>query len=117
MDEPAQNKTTIPWLRRPWFPESVFFFIVLWQESFRLSARTAHSVLPVSKPLQDFYYYNSGDFVNGYVMAFLLDGISNLIFFKKRKTLSVEGLRLTVQGSAVIASLLSAIVVIIYEMS
>ncbi len=28
-------------LKKPWVIETIFFFLILWQESFRLSLRTA----------------------------------------------------------------------------
>lgn len=67
-----------------WALETIFFFIVLGQESFRLSARTAKETLPVGSVLQNFYYYYFGDFVNGFVIAYLIDGVSNLFLFQKQ---------------------------------
>ena len=67
-----------PFLRRPWVVESLVFFGVLWQESLRLEWRTAHRVLPLPKSVTAFYYYQAGDFANGYVNAFLLDGLTDL---------------------------------------
>ncbi|MBK8302581.1 MAG: hypothetical protein IPK98_03915 [Chloracidobacterium sp.] len=75
--------------RRPWFWETIVFFLVCWQESVRLSLRTSHATLPVGKVLQDFYYYNFGDFVNGYIMAFIFDGLVDVRTQKTSAQLAV----------------------------
>ena len=71
-------------MAKPWILETLFFWGVLWQESFRLSSRTSQQVLLVGSGLQDFYYYHFGDFVNGYVIAYVLDGLVNLPCSEKR---------------------------------
>jgi hypothetical protein len=65
--------------RIPWVIETLVFWLVLWQESIRLELRTAHRQLPMPPWLQDVYYYRSGDFANGYVNAFLIDGVASLV--------------------------------------
>ena len=40
---------------RPWVIETVVFFLVAWQESIRLSIRTAHAGAVTSR-LTDFYF-------------------------------------------------------------
>ncbi len=67
----SKNKTLLSSLARPWVMETVVFWFVLWQESFRLSARTLHKILPINFKLQEYYYYY-GDFVNGYIMAYII---------------------------------------------
>ena len=63
-------------LRRPWVVETLLFFLIAWQESFRLSQRTAGKGFS-PRWLKDFYFYNFGDFVNGYIMAYIMDGLAN----------------------------------------
>ena len=82
-------------------PETLFFLVALWQETFRLSSRTAHVVLPVSKQLQNFYYYNFGDFVNGYVMAFMADGVIQMPI-KKNPQFRISRYHFTKKGNALI---------------
>jgi hypothetical protein len=106
----------VPFLRRAWMLETLFFFVVLWQESYRLSSRTAHKILPVDKQLQDFYYYNFGDFVNGYVIAFLVDGAFQIIIFKNNPSFKLSGVSLTKWGSTLFATLFSISVVVGYEL-
>ena len=101
-------------LRRPWVPECIGFFAVLWQEAVRLELRTAHRVLPFSPRVTAAYYYQFGDFANGYVNAFLIDGITELA----RRWLSPDALRSprSRQRQAVVASLLSALGIIGIEL-
>ena len=70
-------------ISKPWILETLFFWGALWQESFRLSSRTSQQVLLVGSGLQDFYYYHFGDFVNGYVIDYILDGLANVALFRK----------------------------------
>jgi hypothetical protein len=70
-------------MAKPWILETLFFWGVLWQESFRLSSRTSQRVLLIGSGLQEFYYYHFGDFVNGYVIAYMFDGLVNLFLFRK----------------------------------
>jgi hypothetical protein len=111
------NKNVFHFLLRPWVLESVFFFLALWQESFRLSSRTAHKSLPVSLRLQHFYYYNFGDFVNGYVMAFIIDGLMNLLRLEKNTSFNIAGFFISKKGSALFATLLSVFIVVIFEIT
>jgi hypothetical protein len=113
----SNNKTVFSFLRKPWILESIIFFLALWQESFRLSSRTSHKILPVSKQVQNFYYYNFGDFVNGYVIAFIIDGVSGLILFRNRGSYSVSGFTINMQKNAFLASLISTFIVAIFELT
>ena len=72
-------------LAKPWYLETVVFFLVLWQESFRLSSRTSQQTLPIASRFQDLYYYHFGDFVNGFVIAFILDGLAEMALFRKQE--------------------------------
>lgn len=117
MSKYSNNKTIFSFLRKPWILESIIFFLVLWQESFRLSSRTSHKILPVSRQLQNFYYYNFGDFVNGYVIAFIVDGVSNLILLKNRESYSVLRFKINMQKNAFWGSLISIFIVAIFELT
>ena len=75
---PNTQKAKLVFWRAPWTIETVVFFLVLWQEGIRLELRTAHRRLAMPSWLQDAYYYHSGDFANGYVNAFLIDGVASL---------------------------------------
>lgn len=77
MDGPAASTNRRFW-QRPWMVETVVLFLVLWQESIRLELRTAHRTLPVPPAVERFYYYQFGDFANGYLNAFLLDGVASV---------------------------------------
>jgi hypothetical protein len=76
---PNAPKAKQPLWRTPWAIETVVFFLVLWQEAIRLELRTAHRQLPIPASLQDAYYYHFGDFANGYVNAFIIDGVTGLV--------------------------------------
>jgi hypothetical protein len=117
MDKPTGNKSPFPYLLKPWVVESIFFFLVLWQESFRLSSRTAHKMLPISTQLQNYYYYNFGDFVNGYIIAYIMDGLVNFIFLKTSPYYTLLGLHITKGKNALLASLFSITVVVIFELT
>lgn len=112
----AKSKAVRNFIARPWILETIFFFLVLWQESLRLSFRTSHKLLPIGQKLQNFYYYYFGDFVNGYVMAYVFDGLfdylgclgaetavshSNIVFSKTRK--------------ALLATCISGLIISVYE--
>ncbi len=116
MSKYSNKKSIFSFLRNPWILESIIFFIVLWQESFRLSSRTSHKILPVSRQLQNFYYYNFGDFVNGYVFAFVIDGVSNLMLFKNRESYTVLGFKINMHKNAFLASLVSIFIIVIFEL-
>jgi hypothetical protein len=111
------KKGAFQYLARPWILESLFFFLTLWQESFRLSARTSGMLLPIDRQLQNFYYYNFGDFVNGYVIAFIADGVTNLILLKKRVSYTAAGFKITNKGFALLATLFSVVTVVIFEVT
>jgi hypothetical protein len=103
-----------PFFRRPWVVESLVFFGVLWQESLRLEWRTAHRVLPLPPNVTAFYYYQAGDFANGYVNAFLLDGLTDLArhWAARRRGGSVER-----QGlQAMLATVLSIVSIVLIEL-
>jgi hypothetical protein len=116
VDKPAK-KHFLQYLANPWVIETVVFFIVMWQESYRLSSRTLHRILPINKQIQNYYYYNFGDFVNGYIIAFIIDGLINLVFFKTNNFYIISGYRITKKMNAVFASMTSIIIVIIFELS
>lgn len=106
-------------ITKPWIPETIVFFAVLWQESVRLSLRTAKRELPIARWLQDFYYFNFGDFVNGYVIAYLIDGITELASNRARPEndqpgISILGIPRVVV--AVCATVLSGLIVIAFEL-
>ena len=117
--EPSQaekDPTPRRFYRRPWFWETVVFFLVCWQESIRLSLRTSHTELPVSKVLQDVYYYNFGDFVNGYIMAFIFDGITNMFALRKPPhALNVGKFAFGQRFVASMAVLASGLIIVIFE--
>ncbi len=114
--EPKQNKF-LRFLFQPWILETIFFFLVLWQESFRLSARTAQRTLPLSAGLQDFYYFHFGDFVNGFGIAYLIDGAMDRLVFKTRPYYNVLGKSISKQTNAFLATLASIGVVVIFELT
>ena len=103
---------------RPWVVEVVVFFLVLWQEDIRLQLRTAAVQLPVPQAFQALYYYRFGDFANGYVNAFLVDGVVDLGLSYWRasgsRSLETSGL-LGLRSRAGFAALLSALSIVLYE--
>jgi hypothetical protein len=102
-------------LAKPWLLETLFFFAVLWQESFRLSSRTLHRVLPVGSRIQDFYYYHFGDFVNGFVIAYVFDGLANLALFGKTMRPGALHSRIPQWAPTLCAVLVSALVITAHE--
>jgi len=94
-------------------PESLGLLVVLWQESIRLELRTAYRALPLPPRATEFYYYQFGDFVNGYLNAFLADGlVEPLRRWRAPATeLPVKSLR----RQAIVASLFSMLVIIGFE--
>jgi hypothetical protein len=54
--------------------------------------------------------------VNGYVIAFLIDGTIQTILFKNNYNYRISGIHLTKKGSTLIATLFSIAVVIAYEL-
>ncbi len=103
----------------PWLIETFFFFLVLGQESLRLSLRTAKENLPVSSSLQHFYYYYFGDFVNGFVIAYLIDGLSNLFLFRKQSTkayYTIATFRVNRNKNAILSAIISSLIILIYEL-
>jgi len=117
MDYESKNKSALSYLARPWFIESLIFFFVLWQESFRLSSRTSHKILPINLTLQNYYYYNFGDFVNGYIMGFIIDGVINLALLKKTTSYKILRFQITKRKNALLATLLSMSIVVIFELT
>ena len=105
---------------KPWILETLFFWGALWQESFRLSSRTSQQVLLVGSGLQDFYYYHFGDFVNGYVIAYVLDGLATLVLFRKteRETdqLGTSISRISRSALTLFATLFSGMVITVFEL-
>ena len=117
MEKESKYKSLLSFLTRPWFIETAVFFLVLWQESFRLSARTSHQILPVNQNLQNYYYYNFGDFVNGYIMAYIIDGIINFTLLKSSASYKFSRFEVTKRRSISIATLISISVVVVFELS
>lgn len=116
MNTKIDSKNILHYLARPWFWESLVFFIALWQESFRLSSRTSHKVLPIGVGLQNYYYYNFGDFVNGYVIAYIIDGVINFTLLKTSISYKIAGFKITKRGNAILASLFSSLIVVVFEL-
>ena len=106
-------------LKKPWVIETIFFFLILWQESFRLSLRTAKKNFSPDW-LKDFYYYNFGDFVNGYVMAYIFDGLASYLFFQKngigKEFYKISIFKVTETSNAILSSSVSAIIIAIFEL-
>ena len=106
-------------LKKPWVIETIFFFLILWQESFRLSLRTAKKDFSPDW-LKDFYYYNFGDFVNGYVMAYIFDGLASYLFFQKngigKEFYKLFIFKVTETSNAILSSSVSAIIIAIFEL-
>jgi len=101
---------------RPWVVETLFFFLIAWQESIRLSLRTS-GIGFSPRWLKDFYFYNFGDFVNGYIMAYIFDGLTNYFIFQKKEVncYSIFQVKFTKAKSAILACVISAIIIIIFE--
>ena len=99
---------------RPWVLESVIFFAALWQESLRLEWRSEGRTLPLPPRVTQFYYLNAGDFVNGYINAFLIDGVTELARrgWARRRGVTAGGSR----AQAVVASAISAFVILAVEL-
>lgn len=116
MDKETTDKKYLQYLATPWIIETVVFFLVMWQESFRLSSRTSHKILPVNKHIQDYYYYSFGDFVNGYIIAFIIDGVINLVLLKTNKFYMIFGYRITKKTNAILSTLVSIFIVAIFEL-
>lgn len=116
MDKEPTNKKILTYLATPWIIETIVFFLVMWQESFRLSSRTSHKILPINKHIQNYYYYNFGDFVNGYIIAFIIDGVINLVFLKTGKFYMLFGYRITKKMNAILSTLISIFIVVIFEL-
>lgn len=117
MDKEFKNNAFLSYLVRPWFIETAVFFLVLWQESFRLSARTSHKILPIHLNLQNYYYYNFGDFVNGYIMAYIIDGIANFTILRYSTSYKFSHFEVTKRKSGLIATLISISVVVVFELT
>lgn len=115
---PPRTSQFLSFTRRPWVVEVVVFFLVLWQEDIRLQLRTAAVQLPVPQAFQALYYYRFGDFANGYVNAFLVDGVVDLGLSYWRasgsRSLETSGL-LGLRSRAGFAALLSALSIVLYE--
>lgn len=116
MDKDLNKKKKRSYFATPWFLESLFFFLVLWQESFRLSSRTAHKILPIKSTLQKYYYYNFGDFVNGYIMAFIIDGVVNVILFKEGRSYRIFNFIVSKIFNSFLATICSCSIVVVFEL-
>ncbi len=102
------------WFRRPWRLEIIVLFAVLWQEALRLEWRTAHRVLPLSPRLTALYYYQAGDFVNGYLNAFLIDGVTAVVRQSRAGRASLT--RAAFVRQALVASGLSIASIVVIEL-
>lgn len=106
-------------LKKPWIVETIFFFLILWQESFRLSLRTAEKRFSPTW-LKDFYFYNFGDFVNGYIMAYIFDGLANYLIFQKNNTnnefYKIFKFKITKPTNAILSTSVSAIIIAVFEL-
>ncbi len=74
--------------------------------------------LPVPQAVQTAYYYRFGDFANGYVNAFLVDGVVDLglSYWRGRGSRSQETSgRLGLRLRAAFAALVSALSIVLYE--
>lgn len=103
-------------IRLPWGIEIVATFLVVFQENFRLESRTGHQTLPVSATFQSFYYYHFGDFFNGFIDAFVIDGLTDTLlmpFIDKRLRHSPRLLSPPIR--AIVASVISALIVVVFE--
>lgn len=89
------------------------FFAVLWQESIRLELRTAHRVLPLTPGLTQWYYFQFGDFVNGYINAFIVDGLAE--FIRRRQAGGALPPDRARMQQAFIASVLSMVSILVVE--
>jgi hypothetical protein len=107
-------------MAKPWILETLSFWGVLWQESFRLSSRTSKRVLPVGSGLQDFYYYHFGDFVNGYVIAYVFDGLVNLFLFRRIERRielpRTSVFRISRKALTLFATLFSCVIITVFEL-
>lgn len=101
-------------MRRPWVPECVGFFLVLWQEAVRLDLRGAHRVLPIPSSLTAAYYFQFGDFVNGYINAFILDGLTE--WFRSRGDTRRGLSNVMRQRQAIAATVCSILVIMAVEL-
>jgi hypothetical protein len=70
---------------QPWVVETIVFFLVLWQEDIRLRLRTGGWRLPLPGVVQRFYYYQFGDFANGFVNALVIDGVVDIALAARQK--------------------------------
>jgi hypothetical protein len=107
-------------LAKPWSLETVVFFLVLWQESFRLSSRTSQQTLLIGSRFQDFYYYHFGDFVNGFVIAFILDGLAEMALFRKQENGIAQPryskFKITHNALSLCATFISILIIMIVEL-
>lgn len=111
---PDLRRRAVSLLRRAWVPECVGFFLVLWQEAVRLELRSAHRILPIPSSLTELYYFQFGDFVNGYINAFIVDGLTD--WFRSRRDTSRTLTTLAKQRQAVAATIVSIAVIAAVEL-
>jgi len=95
--------------------EAAVFFLVLWQEDLRLRLRTAGVRLPVVRALQDAWYLRFGDFANGFVNAFLLDGLVDVAIAKGWLRPGASSRFRSPRVRASLAALLSGLSIVLYE--
>ena len=104
-----------PW-KSPWILECAAFVLVVFQEDYRLECRTIHRTLPIAESLQNFYYFNFGDFSNGFINAFVIDGLVDTVFLPLAATRFPKlPVVLSVRIRTVIACLISAIIIVVFE--
>lgn len=109
------NPKPAPWLA-PWIAEIIALALVVFQEGFRLESRTAHRVLPIPPSLQSFYYYHFGDFSNGFVNAFIVDGLVDTLLVPMTMRLRYQPRLLpSPQVRLLIAVLASVAIVVAFE--
>ena len=103
---------------KPWGVETIVFFLVLWQEDIRLRLRTEGWHLPVPKVLEQFYYFQFGDFVNGYVFAFVIDGLADVVISALQKQATADFTHVWRRQivSALVATSVSTLIIIAFEL-
>jgi len=104
---------------KPWGVETIVFFLVLWQEDIRLRLRTEGWHLSVPEGLEQFYYFQFGDFVNGYVFAFVIDGLADLVISAIEKKIKPDFTLVWRRqiGSALVAAAVSTLIIIAFELT
>jgi hypothetical protein len=113
---PPEPSPARSYLHTPWVLEAIAFFAVLWQEDVRLRLRTAHVQLPVPGALQRYYYLGFGDFANGFVNAFILDGLVDLLLGQRPRDAHADPPLLRPRVRAASAAVISAVSIAVFEL-